>query len=117
MQDWAFPSAADYPLSRLAGLFTASFAGYVIPMQMSVEALAERVAAEDIHLAASRVALSGGELVGLGLVSRRGRKGRVAAMGLLPEARGQGGGRVLLAELVAGARARGDRRLLLEVFE
>jgi len=38
-------------------------------------------------------------------------------MGLLPEARGQGGGRALLAELVPGARARGDRRLLLEVFE
>ena len=37
--------------------------------------------------------------------------------GVVPELRGKGTGRVLLAELVAAARARGDRRVLLEVFE
>lgn len=114
---WAFPSAAEYPLSRLADLFTASFAGYLVPMEMSVDGLAERVAAEDIHLASSRVLLREGEPAGLGLLARRGWVGRVAAMGLLPEVRGKGAGRALLAELVAGARARGDHRLLLEVFE
>lgn len=117
MPEWAFASAAEYPLSGLAGLFTASFAGYVIPMQMSVAALAERVAAEDIDLAASRVLLSGGEPAGLGLLARRGKVSRVAAMGLVQAVRGKGAGRALLAELVAGAVARGDRRLLLEVFE
>jgi ribosomal protein S18 acetylase RimI-like enzyme len=117
MEQWAFSSAAEYSLSMLAGLFTASFAGYLIPMEMSADGLAERVASEDINLAACRVLLRGSEPAGLGLMARRGRVSRVAAMGLLPELRGQGAGRVLLAELVAGARAKGDRRVLLEVFE
>jgi hypothetical protein len=72
MQPLAFSSAAEFPLSRLAGLFTASFAGYLVPMEMSVDGLAERVAAEDIHLASSRVLLSGGGPAGLGLIARRG---------------------------------------------
>lgn len=72
MQPLAFSSAAEFPLSRLAGLFTASFAGYRVPMEMSVDGLAERVAAEDIHLASSRVLLSGGGPAGLGLIARRG---------------------------------------------
>lgn len=114
---WTFSSAADYPLSQLAGLFTASFAGYLVPMEMSVDALAERVASEDIHLASSLVLLSGDKHAGLGLMARRGRTSRVAAMGLVPERRGQGAGRVLLEQLLAGARARGDLRVLLEVFE
>jgi ribosomal protein S18 acetylase RimI-like enzyme len=117
VQGWAFSSAADHPLSGLARLFTDSFAGYLVPMEMSADALAERVAAEDIHLASSLVLLSGGEPAGLGLMARRGRLSRVAAMGLVPQVRGQGAGRALLAELLLEARARGDRSVLLEVFE
>lgn len=110
-------SAASYPLTGLAELFTAGFAGYVIPVQMTPAALAERVAAEDIDLAASRVLLRGSTPVGLGLVARRGWESRVAAMGVTPEARGHGTGRALLLRLLEEARTRGDRRMRLEVFE
>jgi GNAT superfamily N-acetyltransferase len=110
-------SAASYPLTTLAELFTAGFAGYVIPMRMTPEDLAERVASEDIDLAASRVVLRDDIPVGLGLVSRRGWQSRVAAMGIRSEARGHGFGWVLLQRLLQDARVRGDRRMRLEVFE
>ena len=110
-------SAALYPLSGLAELFTAGFAGYLIPMQMSAEALAERVAAEDIDLALSRVVVRGGEELGLALIARRGRESRLAAMGIRAEARSAGAGRFLLAHVLRDARQRGERRMRLEVFE
>ena len=110
-------SAAAWPLTALAELFTGGFAGYVIPVQMTPAALAERIAAEDVDLAASRVLLRDGRPAGLALVARRGWQSRVAAMGVRPEARGHGSGRALLERLLEDARARGDRRMRLEVFE
>jgi len=65
-------SAASYPLTTLVELFTAGFAGYVIPMRLAPEDLAERVVSEDIDLAASRVVLRDDIPVGLGH-RRRGR--------------------------------------------
>src|SRR2546430_9100438 len=88
-------SAALCPLSGLAELFTAGVAGYVIPMKMSADALAERVANEDIDLALSRVVVRGGDELGLALIARRGRESRLAAMGIRAEARSAGAGRVL----------------------
>ncbi len=110
-------SAADYPLSRLAAVFTQGFEGYAIPMRMTPEALAQRVAAEDIDLCASRVLVRDGAPAGLALIARRGRESRLAAMGVRADARRGGVGRALLERVVAEARARGDSRMRLEVFE
>jgi len=51
------------------------------------------------------------------LIARRGWTSRVAAMGFAPEVRGQGLGRRFLGEAIAEAEARGDRTMILEVFE
>jgi GNAT superfamily N-acetyltransferase len=117
MDEDRIESAAVLRLTELADLFTAGFAGYVIPFRMTPAALAERVAAEDVDLEASRVLRRGQEHVGLALVARRGWVSRVAAMGVRLEARGSGVGQALLARLLDDARARGDRRMRLEVFE
>src|SRR2546430_16100258 len=103
-------SAALYPLSGLAELFTAGFAGYVIPMKMSADTLAERVANEDIDLALSRVVVRGGEELGLALIARRGRESRLAAMGIRAEARSAGTGGGLAAPAPPGPPPRGGRR-------
>src|SRR5438105_2490681 len=110
-------SAASYPLATLVELFTVGFAGYVIPLQMTPATLAERVAAEDIDLAASRVVLRDGIPIGLALVARRGWESRIAATVMRLDARGHGSGRALLQRLLRDARARGDRRMRLEVVE
>jgi GNAT superfamily N-acetyltransferase len=116
-EGWTTAPASELTLAKLADLFTAGFAGYVIAMRMTAAGLADRVCSEDIHLVSSRVVLRGTEPVGLGLVSRRGRQSRLAAMGVIPEARSRGAGRVLLSELLEEARARRDARMRLEVFE
>ncbi|MGZ6144026.1 MAG: N-acetyltransferase family protein, partial [Myxococcales bacterium] len=110
-------SAALYPLSGLAELYTQGFAGYLIPINVTPETLAERVAAEDIDLSLSRVVVRGGEELGLALVARRGRESRLAAMGIRTEARSAGAGRFLLAHVLRDARQRGERRMRLELFE
>ena len=109
--------ASAYTLSALADLFTAGFEGYVIPLRMTAAGLAERIGSEDIDLSLSRVAVSGGRPAGLALLARRGWQSRIAAMGIAPPGRGHGLGRLLLDELLEDARARGDRRMRLEVFE
>ena len=117
MPPWSTQSAAEFPLSTLADLFTAGFAGYLIPLVMTSDALAERLAAEDIHLASSRVLLLDAQPAGLALIARRGRESRLAAMAIVQPARHRGAGRALLAPLLEDARVRGDRRMRLEVFE
>jgi ribosomal protein S18 acetylase RimI-like enzyme len=101
----------------LAALFSRAFDGYAVAIAMDGASLEARARVEAIDLAASAVIVLEGELAGLVLVSRRGRAARVAAMGIVPHARAQGLGARVLAQVVAGCRARGDRTLSLEVIE
>src|SRR5512140_2947796 len=109
--------ATGYSLTALADLFTAGFAGYLIPMQTTAAMLAERISAENIHLASSVVLVRDGEPVGLAFIARRGRESRLASMGVISQARASGVGRALLARVLADAKEHGDRRMRLEVFE
>jgi GNAT superfamily N-acetyltransferase len=110
-------SAKTLPLPALADLFTEGFRDYLLPMHFSAEALAERVCAEHIDLALSRVLFAEATPSGLALVARRGRVSRLAAMGIAPAVRGKGAGHALLRAVLEDARARGDARMRLEVFE
>jgi hypothetical protein len=51
------------------------------------------------------------------LIARRGWTSRLAAMAVVPEARRSGAGRAVMEQLLAEARARGDRAMVLEVIE
>jgi len=117
MTDRRIASAAELALPALAALFTEGFRHYLLPMQFTAESLAERICAEHIDLAASRVLWLSEAPVGLALMARRGRVCRLAAMGIAPEARSHGAGRALLARVLDDARARGDWKMRLEVFE
>lgn len=115
--DLRIDSAAELTLPALAELFTEGFRHYLLPMQFTAASLAERICAEHIDLAASRVLWSGSTAAGLALIARRGRVCRLAAMGIVPEARAHGAGRQLVNRVLDDARARGDVRMRLEVFE
>lgn len=110
-------SAIELPPPRLAQIFAASFEGYFVPVSADVGAFATRVRSEHVDLAASLVAFEGGEPVGLVLLAGRGATARIAAMGVVPSARGRQLGRVLLDAAFAQARARGHVRMILEVIE
>lgn len=109
-----FVPAADLPYAELASLVQRGFAGYVVPMHMTAAALEARNRIEHVDLFASCVALLDGAPVGLAMVARRGRRCRLAAMGVVTEARGTGAAQALLDRVIEDARSRGDREMVLE---
>jgi len=116
MPDATMQSASRFTLERLAALFTASFEGYLFPFSQPVDAMAARIRCEQIDLYQSRVVLVDDEPAGLCLLAQRGRRARVAAIGITAPRRGVGLGRALLGGAIEAARAAGADRLCLEVF-
>ncbi len=104
-------------LEPLATLFNRGYEGYFVPIQLDAEAFAVYAAAWDLDLAATRVALAGGQPVAFALLGVRGRRGWVGGMGVVPELRGRGLGRAAMDAVMAEARARGLAAVGLEVLE
>lgn len=111
-------SAADFSFSTLCEVVNSAFVGYVGgEVQFTPRILASFVAQGDVHLGRSLVALEDDKPVGIGLLARRGDAVRVALMGVIAAAQGQGVGRRLLGQIEEEARQSGDRALTLEVIE
>ena len=116
MPTYTTAPALDLPLPTLADLFTRSFAGYFVPINMTAPALAGMFRRDGIDLSASRVLLADGKPVGFGLIARRGWTSRLAAMGIVESWRGKGAGKYLLGELLRESRERGEHGMVLEVI-
>lgn len=108
---------ADCTAAEVADAVTRSFEGYLVPLRFTPEAYERRFRGEDLDPYASHLYLRAGLLTGVMLVARRGWTRRVSAMGFVPAARGQGLGRWALGEVIAAARSRGERAVVLEVIE
>ena len=107
----------DYDLVEVAELLNRGFADYLIKIEFNVAVLLHMVLHDGIDAGSSRVVLRDGEAVGVAMIARCGWSSRLAGMAIVPEARGQGAGSWLMAQLVAEAKARGERRMVLEVIE
>lgn len=108
---------AECTAEEVAAALARGFEGYLVPLRFTPQAYERRFRAENLDPYASRIYESDGAPVGVMLIARRGWTSRVAAMGFAPEVRGQGVGRRFLGEAIAEAEARGDRTMVLEVFE
>jgi ribosomal protein S18 acetylase RimI-like enzyme len=115
--DLTLEPVLEYGLAETTELLNHGFAGYFVPIRFSLEGLLHMVVHDSVDLASSRVVLRAGEAAGVGLVARRGWSCRLAAMAIVPEARGQGVGTWLVHRLVEEAGQRGERRMVLEVIE
>ncbi len=71
---------------------------------------------ENIRLASSVAALAEGQIVGLGMLGVRSRRGWIGGMGVVPERRNQGIGRRMMEYLISEAGRLGLTRLQLEVI-
>jgi len=107
----------DFTSAEVAEAMNRSFEEYFVPLVFTPETFERRFRSENLDAAASRLWFRGEELVGVVFLARRGWTCRVAAMGLVREARGLGYGRQMLQAAIDEATARGDRALLLEVFQ
>jgi ribosomal protein S18 acetylase RimI-like enzyme len=109
--------SSRYPAAELAALFTESFQGYAVPMQIDEQTFRRMAELFDFDLDASRVALRGGRPVGLVNLGVRGDAGWVGGMGVVPEARREGVGELLMHAAHEAARALGVRAVWLEVID
>jgi ribosomal protein S18 acetylase RimI-like enzyme/predicted GNAT family acetyltransferase len=109
--------ASDYPVTDLFRFLNLSFENYLIPIQFNINQFLGMLRKDGIDLNTSRVLLVDDEPSGTALIARRGWTSRLAAMGVMKEARGKKAGSWLMEQLIKEARARNDREMTLEVIE
>ncbi len=112
-----YEPALELSLTALAEALTKAFQGYYMEVQFTAAGVSQMVRCDSVDLGASSCAVLDGNPVAVGLIARRGWTSRIAVMGVVAEARGQGIGRQLMEQLVAEARERGARAMTLEVIE
>ena len=115
--DLLFESMADYGLERSADVLARAFEDYFVRIPFTLGMLLTLGRTDSVDLTASRVIIRDNLPVGAALIARRGWTCRLAAMAILPEARRSGIGRAAVIQLLAEARTRGDRMVVLEVIE
>jgi ribosomal protein S18 acetylase RimI-like enzyme len=105
--------ADSLPPESLAALFTASYAGYFVPIHVDAPTFRQMVESWDIDLAKSRVALDGERPIGIALLGIRGDRGWIGGMGVVEAARRRGVGRRLMEAILTEA----PELVTLEVVE
>lgn len=109
--------ASEFTLDELTDAYNRTRTDYLIPMPMNPARLSEYIALYDVDMVASRVAVTGEQVVGLGMLGRRPGGSWVTRLGVLPEGRRQGVGSALLQELLHQAEADGAFEVWLEVIK
>ena len=117
MKPFSFKSALSLSIPEIAALFTRGFEGYFVPVQMTDVALQTMIRRDGVDLAESRILFKDDEPIGVALIARRGWTSRLAAMGIVTEARNGGVGTWAMKQLIEEARARAEKEMLLEVIE
>jgi GNAT superfamily N-acetyltransferase len=102
---------------ELAGLFSAVYADYFVPVHLDAIALRTMVQRFDLALDGSRVVRDRGRAVAVALLGLRGTSAWIGGMGVVPEARRTGLGRRVMEAVIDVARARGCATVQLEVLE
>jgi ribosomal protein S18 acetylase RimI-like enzyme len=108
---------AECTAAQVADALTKSFEGYVMPVNVTAQWYERRFRPEHVDPFSSYVYLQETRPVAVVLVARRGWTSRIAAMAVAPEARGRGLGKLIMHDAIDEAVERGDRSVLLEVFE
>jgi ribosomal protein S18 acetylase RimI-like enzyme len=101
---------------ELAALFTAGYQDYLVPIEIDEHGLAAMVRNLDLDLDASRIAVRGGEPVGVCMLGLRGAEAWIGGLGVVVAERRAGIGRRLMQAVLDEAAARGVREVRLEVI-
>lgn len=116
MMTFKLRPASSAPYAARAACMNAAYADYLLPLHVNADQLARMDLIYDVAPDASVVAEARGRLVGMALLSRRGERGWISAVGTVPAARRQGVARSMMHALIANARQSGLREVLLEVI-
>jgi ribosomal protein S18 acetylase RimI-like enzyme len=116
MQPIELRPASSLPPPELAALFTSGYEDYYVPLHIDEQALGFMVRMWDLDLDASRIALRGGEPVGVCMLGLRGEEAWIGGLGVVVPERRAGTGARLMEAVLDEARARGAREVRLEVI-
>lgn len=107
-------------LEKLVSAINLSFSDYIVPMQLSLEKLESKIAAEDLQLKLSRGVFDGDKMVGLMLHGLRdsdqGIRVYNGATGVIPEYRGKGLVAEMYQHLLPELKSLQVKEMLLEVI-
>ena len=109
-------AASSLTPGERAELNNAAFEGYFVPFHVDERAVLAMTKWFDLDVDASRIAARDGEPVGFGMLGVRGENAWIGGVGVVPAARRAGVGEALMRALHDEARARGVRRVWLEVI-
>ena len=111
-------AAHDLSLAEQALVANKAFAGYVGGWtDLDAGGLARFLTSQGTDLFYSRFVRDPSGLVGVGYINRTANVLRITGMGIIPEARGTGAARHLMARLFEDAEERADEAMMLEVIE
>ncbi len=110
-------SILEFGFQPTVAILDRGFSDYYVPIRISLEHLIGMLRVDSVDAVASHIVFKDNQPAGVALVARRGWNSRLAGMAILPEARGQGVGRWLVAQIITDAKARGECRLELEVIQ
>lgn len=109
--------AGTLDTERLAGLFTAGYEDYYVPLRIDAAALEFMIRAWDLDLEASRIAVGeDGEPLGICMLGVRGGDGWIGGLGVVVPARRGGLGARLMEAVLDEARGRDLHEVRLEVI-
>jgi ribosomal protein S18 acetylase RimI-like enzyme len=108
--------ASTLDTERLAGLFTAGYEDYYVPLRIDEAAIGFMIRTWDLDLDASRIAVRDGERVGVCMLGVRGDEAWIGGLGVVVAERRGGLGSLLMEAVLDEARVRGVREVRLEVI-
>lgn len=108
--------ASEVDYHALLSAINSAYRDYFIPIQLTPDSFSELVRRESVLLEASQAAISGGRVVGMGLLGVRGRRGWIGGMGVIPSFRRRGIARLIMQALLSRACQLGLETLQLEVI-
>jgi GNAT superfamily N-acetyltransferase len=108
--------AAHVDVGMRADLINAAYVDYYVPMYLTSDSMRSLDDLYDVDLARSVVAYDRSEPVGMALLSRRGGRGWVSGVGVLPGWRRRGIGRQMMGTVLERAQEAGIRQVALEVI-
>ena len=108
--------ASEVPRAAFVRALNAAYSDYYVPIFMTPRSFNEVARRESVRLECSAAAVRGKQIVGLGLLGVRGKRGWIGGMGVIPSFRGRGIGRRIMEYLLERARRLGLRDIQLEVI-
>lgn len=116
LPDITLMSAAAFSMESLATAYNQTRVDYIVPMPMNAARLAAYMRLYDVDVAASVVALDGDTIVGLAMLGVRSGRAWITRLGVLPNCRKHGVGRLLMDALLHAAAEHGRPLVTLEVI-